>query len=104
MRISQNRSAFGGVRCVIARAFKIENGRSRRKAFDGRRCPLSATGENLCCAGRRGRDDARVLSRSDVQIWWQLLLCFFWCRCVSVADQMQFFADAPLSPNMRTQM
>ena len=24
--------------------------------------------------------------------------------CVSVTDQMQFFTDAPLSPNMRTQM
>jgi hypothetical protein len=30
------------------------------------------------------------------------LLCS--CRCVSATDQMQFFTDAPLSPNMRTQM
>jgi hypothetical protein len=30
--------------------------------------------------------------------------CFFLYRCVSAADQMQFFADAPLSPNMRTQI
>jgi hypothetical protein len=61
MRISQNSSAFCDVRCVIARATRIENCRSRREAFAGR-------------------------------------------RCVSVTDQMQFFADAPLSPNMRTQM
>jgi hypothetical protein len=30
--------------------------------------------------------------------------CFCLYRCVSAADQMQFFADAPLLPNMRTQM
>jgi hypothetical protein len=35
MHISQNSSAFGGVRCVIARAVKIESCRSRREAFDG---------------------------------------------------------------------
>ena len=29
---------------------------------------------------------------------------FCLCHCVSVADRMQFFADAPLSPNMRTQI
>jgi len=39
MRISQNSSAFCGVRCVIARATKIENCRSRREAFGARRCP-----------------------------------------------------------------
>lgn len=33
MHISQNSSAFCGVRCVIARAVKIENYRSRREAF-----------------------------------------------------------------------
>src|SRR2546422_3649686 len=37
MRISQNSSAFCGVRCVIARA--AENCRSRCEAFDERRCP-----------------------------------------------------------------
>ena len=42
MHISQNSSAFCDVRCVIARAAKIENGRSRREAFDERRRPLSA--------------------------------------------------------------
>jgi len=31
-------------------------------------------------------------------------IAFACCRCVSIADQMQFFADAPLSTNMRTQM
>jgi hypothetical protein len=30
--------------------------------------------------------------------------CFWLCHCVSVAYQMLFFPDAPLSPNMRTQM
>jgi hypothetical protein len=30
--------------------------------------------------------------------------CFRLCHCVSGADQMLMFADAPLSPNMRTQM
>jgi hypothetical protein len=63
MRISQNSSAFGGVRCVIARAFKIENGRSRRKAFDERRCPLTAISENPYCVERSGRDDARVVTK-----------------------------------------
>jgi hypothetical protein len=40
MRISQNSSAFCGVRCVIARATRIENCRSRREAF--RSTPVSA--------------------------------------------------------------
>jgi hypothetical protein len=30
--------------------------------------------------------------------------CFWLRHCVSGADQMLFFPDAPLSPNMRTQM
>jgi hypothetical protein len=51
MRISQNSSAFGYMRCAIRRAHEI------------------------------------VLT-----------------HCVSAADQMQFFTDAPLSPNMRTQI
>ena len=29
---------------------------------------------------------------------------FCFCHCVNVTDQKQFFADAPLSPNMRTQI
>jgi hypothetical protein len=30
--------------------------------------------------------------------------CFCLSHCVSAADRLQFFADAPLSPNMRTQI
>ena len=30
--------------------------------------------------------------------------CFCVCHCVSAADQLQIFPDAPLSPNMRTQI
>jgi hypothetical protein len=50
MHISQNSSAFCDVRCVIARAAKIENCRSRREAFGARRCPWRANDERLCSA------------------------------------------------------
>ena len=101
MRISQNSSAFGDVRCVIARA-KIENCRSRREAFGARRCPRRANGENLCSAGRHGGDDRRILSGQTTFKFDDNCFCLY--RCVSVADQMQFFTDAQLSPNMRTQI
>jgi len=101
MHISQNSSAFCDVRCVIARAAKIENGRSRREAFDGCRCPLRANGGSPCSAGRCRRDDHRILSWQGAQVWRQLLLV------VSLRQRCwpnPILPDAPLSPNMRKQM
>jgi len=100
MRISQNSSAFCGVRCVIARA--AENCRSRREAFDERRCPPERNWWKSLL--RR----AAWKRRSHILSWHQrsslTTITFARARCVSVADQMQFFADAPLSPNMRKQI
>src|SRR5690348_418945 len=53
--------------------------------------PPSCTGVKLHTSDRRRRSERR-LHISDNHF------------CVSVADQMQIFADAPLLPNMWTQM
>jgi len=67
MRISQNSSAFCGVRCVIARATKIENCRSRREAFGARRCPRRANGERLYSAAP-GDVEETIVMTNDVQV------------------------------------
>jgi hypothetical protein len=65
MRISQNSSAFGDVRCVIARAIKIESCRSRREAF-GAAGVRGAQMMTVCAAP--GDVEETIVMTNDVQV------------------------------------
>jgi hypothetical protein len=101
MHISQNSSAFGDVRCVIAHAAKdLELQESSRS---GGHTPVSVAQMMKVCAAPddvEGTMPCLVLTTTfkfDDN-------CFWLSHCVSAADRMQFFADAQLLPNMRTQI
>jgi len=85
---------------LYARANEMENARRWRKALAHAvvRC---TNGEIPCCAERRARKHPPFGPTSTFTID---DTCFCLCHCVSAADQMQIFPDAPLSPNMRTQI
>ena len=67
-------------------------------AHAGVRC---MNGESPCCDGGSGRKHPPFGPTSTFTFDDN---CFCVCHCVSAADQLQFFPDAPLSPNMRTQI
>jgi hypothetical protein len=58
-----------------------------------------ANDESLCSAGRRGRDDRHDKRRSSLTT-----ITFANVTASALLTKMQFFADAPLLPNMRMQM
>ena len=102
MRISQNSSAFGDVRCVISaceRDRELQEASAKHSAHAGVRCT------QMVKVHAAPGDAEEIILRLGLTTTFKFDdNCFCLCHCVSVADRMQFFADAPLSPNMRTQM
>ena len=79
---------------------RLRIARRPRKALAhaGVRC---TNGVSPRCVGRSGRKRSLCCPTATFTFDDH---CFCSSHCVSAADRLQFFADAPLSPNMRTQM
>jgi len=102
MRISQNSSAFCDVRCVIS---VCEQDRELQGVgAKHSRTPVSVARMVKVHAVPGDAEEAIFFPSGPTATFELDDNCFCLRHCVSAADQMQFFPDAPLLPNMRTQI
>jgi hypothetical protein len=86
---------------LFARANKIENCKTSARSIGARRVCVARMVKVHAVPGDAEDTILRVALTATFKFDDN---CFCLCHCVSATDQMQFFADAPLSPNMRTQI